>query len=79
MGGVWEVREGCGGVRGVWGCERGGSEEERMDEILLVIGKKRGEEGRVRERVKKLGKKWGVWRICNIFAVTLLYPGGRRE
>ena len=40
-GGVWE---GCGGVRGeggvggvggvgrVWGCERGGSEEERMDE-----------------------------------------------
>ena len=48
MGGVWEVREGCGGVRGVWGCERGGSEEERMDEILLVIGKKRGEEGRVR-------------------------------
>ena len=34
MGGVWEVREGCGGVRGVGGC---GSEEERMDEILSVI------------------------------------------
>ena len=42
MGGVWEVREG-------WeGCGRdgrGGSGEERMDKILLVIGKK---EGRVR-------------------------------
>ena len=58
--------EGCGG-------------KERMDEILLVIGKKGGRES---ERVKKLGKKWGVGRggrSCNIFAVTLLYPGGRKE
>ena len=29
-----------GGEGGVWGCERSGSEEERMDEILLAIGKK---------------------------------------
>ena len=29
-----------GGEGGVWECERGGSEEERMDEILLVIGRK---------------------------------------
>ena len=49
MGGVWE---GCGGVRGV-------GVKKRMDEILLVIGKKR-EEGRVRERVKKLGRS-GEW------------------
>ena len=59
----------------MWGCERSGSEEERMDEILLVIGKKGGRES---ERVKKLGKKWGVGRggrSSNIFAVTLLYLG----
>ena len=32
--------------------------------------------------MKKLGKKWGVGRgggSRNIFAVTLLYPGGRKE
>ena len=44
----------------MWGCERGGSEEERMDKILLVIGKKGGRE---RERVKKLEKKLGVGRV----------------
>ena len=62
----------------MWGCERGGSEEERMDEILLVIGKK---EGRVRERVKNLGKKWGVGRgergrsrnICSNIATVIRF------
>ena len=70
---VWEVKEG-------WeGCGRGGSEEERMDEILLVIGKK---EGRVRERVKKLGK-WGVGRggrSCNISSkIAILGQEGRSK
>ena len=48
---MWGVRR----VGGVWECERGGSEEERMHEILLVIGKKRG---RVREG-EKVGKEVG--------------------
>ena len=44
-----------GGVGAVWGC---GSEEERMDEILLIIGKKRGRESE--REGEKVGKKWGV-------------------
>ena len=46
---------GEGGVGGVWGCERGGSEEERMDKILLVIGKKGGRESE--REGKKVGKE----------------------
>ena len=38
---------------GVWGCERGGSEEERM----LVIGKKRGRESE--REGEKVGKEVG--------------------
>ena len=48
---------GEGGVGGVWGCERGGSEEERMDKILLVIGKKGGRESE--REGKKVGKEVG--------------------
>ena len=33
----------------------------------------------MRERVKKLGKKWGEEGEVITFVVTLLYPGGRRE
>ena len=69
---------GEGGVGGVWdvGCERGGSEEERMDKILLVIGKKRGRESE--REGEKVGKEVGRGergRSCNIFVVTLLYLG----
>ena len=45
-----------GGEGGMWGCERGGSEEERRDKILLVIGKR----GRESEREgDKVGKEVG--------------------
>ena len=39
------------------GCERGGSEEERMDEILSVIGRKRGRESE--REGEKVGKELG--------------------
>ena len=45
------------GWEGWEGCERGGSEEERMDEILLVIGKKRGRESE--REGEKVGKEVG--------------------
>ena len=66
---------GEGGVARVWGCERGGSEEERMDEILLVIGKKRGRESE--REGEKVGKEVGsgerrekLQRICSNIAIS---------
>ena len=70
---------GKGGVGGVWGCERGGSEEERMDEILLVIGKRGGRESE--REGEKVGKEGGVGRgerSCNIYS-NIAILGGRRE
>ena len=47
---------GEGEVGGVWGCERGGV-KKRMDEILLVIGKKGGRESE--REGEKVGKEVG--------------------